>query len=286
MKLFDKIRILRKARGLSQEQLGYSLSRVNKDGISRQTVSDWENGKFEPKLDNIRDLAEVFDVSFDALLDESVDLEDEKVLEAVLNQQPYKNRNNYEEETVVEDVPSSFKNKRITSWRTAILMAISVSMLLSGLSWLYNFVSLAITTKAYSSSDMGNGTQYIAVILYGVAAFTILALSGVAFGFSLNAALRKKEARKAVVVLLIVLLALFIAFNLYINISGIVTYTREYIQDKNRYGDESAFFYLRIVAEYWFNLVLSLIRNGGMLVLVIWAHKKLAAERNEFKQVK
>ena len=85
MKLSDKIRILRKARGLSQEQLGYSLSRVNKDGISRQTVSDWENGNFEPKLENIRDLAEVLNVSFDALLDESVNLDDGKVLYAVLN---------------------------------------------------------------------------------------------------------------------------------------------------------------------------------------------------------
>ena len=45
MKLADKIRIIRKARGFSQEGLGYKLSRVNKDGISRQTVSDWENGK-------------------------------------------------------------------------------------------------------------------------------------------------------------------------------------------------------------------------------------------------
>lgn len=85
MKLSDKIRILRKARGLSQEQLGFSLSRVNKDGISRQTVSDWENGKFEPKLENIRDLAKVLNVTYDALLDESLDLEDDKVLYAVLN---------------------------------------------------------------------------------------------------------------------------------------------------------------------------------------------------------
>ena len=85
MKLSDKIRILRKARNMSQEELGFSLSRVNKDGISRQTVSDWENGKFEPKLNNIRDLAEVLNVSYDALLDESLDLEDDKVLYAVLN---------------------------------------------------------------------------------------------------------------------------------------------------------------------------------------------------------
>ena len=84
MELFDKIRILRKARGLTQEGLGYKLSKTSKDGISRQSVSDWENGKSEPKLDNIRDLAKVLDVSFDALLDENIDLNDEETLYAVL----------------------------------------------------------------------------------------------------------------------------------------------------------------------------------------------------------
>ena len=85
MKLCDKIRIIRKARGFSQEGLGDSLSRVSKDGISRQSISDWENGKSEPKLDNIRDLASVLNVSFDALLDESIDLDDQAVLTSVLS---------------------------------------------------------------------------------------------------------------------------------------------------------------------------------------------------------
>lgn len=84
MKLSDKIRILRKARGLSQEGLGDSLSKVNSDGISRQSVSDWENGKCEPKLDNIRDIAKVLNVSFDSLLDEDIDLDDADVLNSVL----------------------------------------------------------------------------------------------------------------------------------------------------------------------------------------------------------
>lgn len=53
MQLSDKIRIIRKARGYSQEGLGMNLSMVNKNGISRQTVSDWENGNCEPKLNNI-----------------------------------------------------------------------------------------------------------------------------------------------------------------------------------------------------------------------------------------
>lgn len=84
MKLSDKIRILRKARGFSQQSLWENLSRVREEGISRQSVSDWENGKTEPKLENIRDLAEVLNVSFDALLDESINLEDPDVLTTVL----------------------------------------------------------------------------------------------------------------------------------------------------------------------------------------------------------
>ena len=84
MKLCEKIRIIRKARGYSQEELGYNLQKINAEGISRQTVSDWENGKSEPKLNNIRDLVEVLDVSFDALLDESIDLNDKNTLNAVL----------------------------------------------------------------------------------------------------------------------------------------------------------------------------------------------------------
>ncbi|MCH3909468.1 MAG: helix-turn-helix domain-containing protein [Bacilli bacterium] len=84
MKLSEKIRIIRKARGLSQEDLGANLSKTSY-GISRQSVSDWENGNSEPKLDNIRDIAHVLNVSFDALLDESVNLNDADVLQKVLD---------------------------------------------------------------------------------------------------------------------------------------------------------------------------------------------------------
>lgn len=85
MQLSDKIRIIRKARGYSQEGLGMKLSKVNEYGISRQTVSAWENGNCEPQLNNIRDLAQVLDVSFDALLDDSIDLDDKDVLNSVLH---------------------------------------------------------------------------------------------------------------------------------------------------------------------------------------------------------
>jgi transcriptional regulator with XRE-family HTH domain len=84
MKLSDKMRIIRKARGYSQEGLGEKLSRTSKYGVIHQSVSDWGNGKTEPKLENIRDLAEVLQVSFDALLDESLDLNNPDVLTRLL----------------------------------------------------------------------------------------------------------------------------------------------------------------------------------------------------------
>lgn len=84
MKLGEKIAILRKARGFSQEQLGLSLA-TKDNGVSRQTVSDWENGKTEPKLDNIRALAELLNVSYDALLDEELDLSNPEYLNEVLS---------------------------------------------------------------------------------------------------------------------------------------------------------------------------------------------------------
>ncbi len=83
MKLGEKITILRKARGFSQEQLGLSLASKD-NGVSRQTVSDWENGKTEPKLDNIRALADLLNVSFDALLDDELDLNNPEYLNEVL----------------------------------------------------------------------------------------------------------------------------------------------------------------------------------------------------------
>ena len=85
MQLHDKIRIIRKARDFSQEELGNRLSLVSKDGISRQSIYDWEKDRTEPRLDNIRDLKRILNVSFDALLDDNNDLNDQAVLASVLS---------------------------------------------------------------------------------------------------------------------------------------------------------------------------------------------------------
>lgn len=62
MNLSERIQELRKARGLSQEELAEAL------GVSRQAVSKWESGQSSPDLDKIVQLSEYFGVSTDHLL--------------------------------------------------------------------------------------------------------------------------------------------------------------------------------------------------------------------------
>lgn len=56
------ITALREKRGLSQYQLGALV------GVSDKAVSKWENGVSKPRMDTVRKLAEVLDVSIDELL--------------------------------------------------------------------------------------------------------------------------------------------------------------------------------------------------------------------------
>ena len=58
----QKLKLLRKKRGLTERQLGECLN------FSNQSVSFWENGERDPKLDTLIAIAKFFDVSVDYLL--------------------------------------------------------------------------------------------------------------------------------------------------------------------------------------------------------------------------
>ena len=60
--LCENIRRLRRAAGLSQEELAGRL------GVSRQSVSLWEQGETNPTVENIYAMADVLEVSFDELM--------------------------------------------------------------------------------------------------------------------------------------------------------------------------------------------------------------------------
>lgn len=71
MQFHEKLVQLRKRRGLTQAQAAELVD------TSRQAISKWESGTGVPTLENIKALVRVYGVSFDTLLDDSRDLEDE-----------------------------------------------------------------------------------------------------------------------------------------------------------------------------------------------------------------
>ena len=70
MILAEKIVLLRKMKGMSQEELAEQL------GVSRQSISKWEGAQTVPDLKRILSMAELFGVSTDTLLRDDMDLEE------------------------------------------------------------------------------------------------------------------------------------------------------------------------------------------------------------------
>ena len=60
--LAENIRKYRKEKNMSQDELAEKL------GVSRQSISLWENGQTQPTIENIIALAKIFNVSTDAIL--------------------------------------------------------------------------------------------------------------------------------------------------------------------------------------------------------------------------
>lgn len=67
MKFCDKLIILRKERGYSQEQLSGYL------GVSRQSVSKWEADASMPELSKLLQIADLFEVSMDYLVRDEIE---------------------------------------------------------------------------------------------------------------------------------------------------------------------------------------------------------------------
>ncbi len=102
MKIAEKISFLRKRKRLSQEQLAMKLD------VSRQAVYKWEADISVPEIDKIKKLALVFGVSYDFLLNDSLDvssLEDTAPAEAQVVGEATISTENIEEEAQNEAEP-------------------------------------------------------------------------------------------------------------------------------------------------------------------------------------
>lgn len=72
MELYEKIYEYRKNNNWSQEELAEKME------VSRQTVSKWESGKTIPELNKLIKLSEIFNVTVDELVKDSVKVSEEK----------------------------------------------------------------------------------------------------------------------------------------------------------------------------------------------------------------
>lgn len=61
--LGKKIRLLRKKNDMSQRELAGVLS------VTPQTISKWENGKSNPDIDSLVDIAKYFEITMDELFE-------------------------------------------------------------------------------------------------------------------------------------------------------------------------------------------------------------------------
>ncbi|WP_078551667.1 DUF5680 domain-containing protein [Bacillus alkalicellulosilyticus] len=64
MKFQEKLHVLRKEKGLSQEQL------AEKIGVSRQAVAKWETGHSYPTVEKLIELSSLFNISIDSMVKE------------------------------------------------------------------------------------------------------------------------------------------------------------------------------------------------------------------------
>ncbi len=62
MEFHEKLQVLRKERGLTQEELAEDLY------VSRTAISKWESGRGYPSIDSLKEISKFFSVSIDDLL--------------------------------------------------------------------------------------------------------------------------------------------------------------------------------------------------------------------------
>lgn len=120
MKFNEKLIKLRKAAGLSQEELGNRLD------VARQTISKWELGETTPEMDKLVELSNLFNVSMDEMAKET------EIPEVIARELDHKKI-----ESVYNDVGTA---KRCVKWYLIIAGSVAIIVVLLILYFVVNTI--------------------------------------------------------------------------------------------------------------------------------------------------
>lgn len=143
MNFSEKLISLRKKEGLSQEELGYKLN------VTRQTVSKWELGQTTPDMDKLSEMAKIFNVSVDQLINETETMEDKTTV--------------IEDQSIDQKEKSSSKNKIIIFILVGALIIVlglmAVKILTGGIGKSPDSMASSLFDKFFGLFDKAIDTQ-------------------------------------------------------------------------------------------------------------------------------
>ena len=150
MKFGDKLIVLRKKNGLSQEELAEKL------GVSRQSVSKWESNNTYPETDKIVQICNLFDCSMDDLINDKV-----TDVEGSLR----KNKNNLNEvwDSLLEFITKSinmFSHMKFTTGLKCVIELFIIAFLL----WLVGLAVCGISSNIIANLFSFLGTRTTSII--------------------------------------------------------------------------------------------------------------------------
>lgn len=113
MELSQKLKYLRKKKGVSQLELAERLS------VSRQTVSGWEAGTSRPSTENLQSLSRLFNIPLETLLNDTLEVESVAIPEKSPVEEQVKEENK-------EQKPRKVRSRRILALVIVLLLVFLV----------------------------------------------------------------------------------------------------------------------------------------------------------------
>lgn len=145
----EKIQNLRQQKGWSQERLGQELN------LSRQSISKWESGTANPTVENLKELAKIFDVSVDSLLGNEINIQDKEPKE-----DNTKDNTNDKKDKIIKILPIAL---------TGVLAVISAGLIISQiniykqLERLQNSIAVIPNTVYVNSNNGGESNTSVSL---------------------------------------------------------------------------------------------------------------------------